>query len=97
MRMGVHRETLGPSLKGADEVWLYTPPDLGWDAATTVAVLRERAHLVPSIEALVTGLQPRLKSGDHVLIMSNGAFGGLHERLLEALRGARGDDKAERG
>jgi len=97
MRMGVHRETLGPSLKGADEVWLYTPPDLGWDAATTVAVLRERAHLVPSIEALVTGLQPRLNSGDHVLIMSNGGFGGLHERLLEALRGARGDDKAERG
>ena len=87
MRMGVHSETLGPSLAGADEVWLHTPRDLGWDAATTVAGLGARAHLAGSVDELLQALAPRLRSGDQVLIMSNGGFGGLHERLLAALQG----------
>jgi UDP-N-acetylmuramate: L-alanyl-gamma-D-glutamyl-meso-diaminopimelate ligase len=86
MRMGVHRDTLGPSLAAADEVWLYTPPDLGWDVAAAVAGLGTRAHLAESIDRLVETLPTRLRSGDQVLIMSNGGFGGLHDRLLTALR-----------
>ena len=39
MRMGVHRETLAPSLAGADAVWMFAPPDLGWDADAVVASL----------------------------------------------------------
>ncbi len=85
MRMGVHRDALAPSLQLADEVWLFAPPDLGWDAAGVAAELGGRAHLAASVDALVDNLRARLRSGDHVLIMSNGGFGGLHGKLLAAL------------
>ena len=39
MRMGVHRDTLAPSLAAADSVWMFAPPDLGWDADAVVASL----------------------------------------------------------
>ncbi len=85
MRMGVHRDALAPSLQLADEVWLFAPPDLGWDAAGVAAELGGRAHLAVSVDALVDSLRARLRSGDHVLIMSNGGFGALHGKLLVAL------------
>jgi UDP-N-acetylmuramate: L-alanyl-gamma-D-glutamyl-meso-diaminopimelate ligase len=86
MRMGVHAQTLGASLAAADEVWLYAPADLGWDAAATVANLGRRAHVASSHDALLAGLQGSVRAGDQVLIMSNGGFGGLHTRLLQALK-----------
>jgi UDP-N-acetylmuramate: L-alanyl-gamma-D-glutamyl-meso-diaminopimelate ligase len=85
MKMGVHQNTLGPSLLGADEVWLFTPPDLGWDAAPVVASLGKRGHASRDIGALAAGLAKSAKPGDHVLIMSNGGFGGLHGKLLAEL------------
>jgi UDP-N-acetylmuramate: L-alanyl-gamma-D-glutamyl-meso-diaminopimelate ligase len=90
MRMGVHRESLAGSLAGADEVWLYTPPDLGWDPAGVLAALGSRGHGCGDIAALARELARALRPGDHALIMSNGGFGGLHEKLLSELarRGA---------
>jgi UDP-N-acetylmuramate: L-alanyl-gamma-D-glutamyl-meso-diaminopimelate ligase len=85
MRLGVHRATLGPALAAADEVWIHAPPDLGWDAGQLVRELAPRAHLSPAVDTLVLELAPRLRPGDHVLIMSNGGFGGIHEKLLTAL------------
>jgi UDP-N-acetylmuramate: L-alanyl-gamma-D-glutamyl-meso-diaminopimelate ligase len=85
MRMGVHRETLAPSLAGADEVWLYTPPDLGWDALAALAPLGARAHASADVEGLARALAHAAHSGEHVLIMSNGGFGGLHGKLLAEL------------
>jgi UDP-N-acetylmuramate: L-alanyl-gamma-D-glutamyl-meso-diaminopimelate ligase len=85
MRLGVHRESLGPSLAAADEVWLYAPPDLGWDAGELVRELGPRAHLSAQVDELVASLRARLRPGDHVLIMSNGSFGGIHGKLLAAL------------
>ncbi|HWG76912.1 MAG TPA: UDP-N-acetylmuramate:L-alanyl-gamma-D-glutamyl-meso-diaminopimelate ligase [Steroidobacteraceae bacterium] len=85
MRLGVHRETLGASLAGADEVWLYAPSDLGWDARAAVASLGARAHVAEQHEELLAGLLATVQRGDQVLIMSNGGFGGLHKRLLQAL------------
>ena len=85
MRMGVHADTLAGSLAGADQVWLYAPPDLGWDAGAAVASLGARARLAGDMDALLRGLVASLRSGDQVLVMSNGGFGGLHTRLLEAL------------
>lgn len=85
MRMGVHRDTLAQSLAAADETWIYTPPDLGWDLAATLRPLGARARLANDVPSLVAELDTRLKPGDHVLIMSNGGFGGLHQRLLDAL------------
>jgi UDP-N-acetylmuramate: L-alanyl-gamma-D-glutamyl-meso-diaminopimelate ligase len=85
MKMGVHQNTLGPSLLGADEVWLFTPPDLGWDAGPIVASLGKRGHSSRDIGSLATELAKAARPGDHVLIMSNGGFGGLHGKLLAEL------------
>jgi UDP-N-acetylmuramate: L-alanyl-gamma-D-glutamyl-meso-diaminopimelate ligase len=85
MRMGVHRETLAPSLAGADSVWMFAPADLGWDADAVVAKLGSKGRLARSVEELVDGLAASSAAGDQVLIMSNGGFGGLHGKLLEAL------------
>ena len=86
MKLGVHRETLAPSLAAADEVFVYAPPDLGWDAAAITGPLGGKAHLASDIDALVQSLAGTARAGDHVLVMSNGGFGGLHAKLLAALR-----------
>ncbi|HEY4972957.1 MAG TPA: hypothetical protein VII41_05070, partial [Steroidobacteraceae bacterium] len=44
-----------------------------------------KAHVAHDMEALIAGLSHELRSGDHALLMSNGGFGGLHERLLKSL------------
>src|SRR5690606_32785399 len=86
MRMGVHNDTLAASLRGADAVYLFAPPDLGWDAGAVASQLGPHAATEPSIDALLARLLRELRSGDHVLVMSNGGFGGLHQRLLGALQ-----------
>lgn len=86
MRMGVHRDTLAPSLALADRVFLYQPPDLGWNLAAVAATLGAKAQVASDIESLVAQLARELRPDDHVLIMSNGAFGGIHEKLLARLR-----------
>ena len=88
MRMGVHRDTLAPSLAQADRVYFYQPPDLGWDLAASTAVLGDKARVARDVEGLIETLMRDLRAGDHVLIMSNGAFGGIHEKLLARLRAA---------
>jgi UDP-N-acetylmuramate: L-alanyl-gamma-D-glutamyl-meso-diaminopimelate ligase len=85
MKMGVHRDTLAPSLALADEVWLFSPADLGWDTKPLVAALGARGHAVAQVDALATELAQSLRPGDHALIMSNGGFGGLHGKLLTNL------------
>ncbi len=85
MRMGVHRDALAPSLAAADSVWLYTPADLGWDPASITHALGARGHSSADLNALGSQLAQFVRPGDHVLIMSNGGFGGLHGKLLAAL------------
>jgi UDP-N-acetylmuramate: L-alanyl-gamma-D-glutamyl-meso-diaminopimelate ligase len=86
MKMGVHREQLAPSLAVADQTWLLNSPDLGWDLAGAVSSMGDRANLAGSVDALVQGLAAQARAGDHMLVMSNGGFGGLHDKLLAALR-----------
>jgi len=85
MRMGVHRETLLPSLAGADRAFIYLPDALGWQlpAANSDAVLT-----YDDFEALLAAVLAEARAGDHILVMSNGGFNGIHGRLLEGLRGA---------
>ncbi len=85
MRMGVHRDKLAGALAAADEAWLYLPADLGWDAAPVLGALGARAHGRSDVDALAKDLARSLRPGDHVLIMSNGGFGGLHGKLLAQL------------
>jgi UDP-N-acetylmuramate: L-alanyl-gamma-D-glutamyl-meso-diaminopimelate ligase len=85
MRAGVHTDTLAASLGGADSVWLFAPADLGWDAAAAMAPLGQRVHIARDFDSLLAGLARDLRAGDHALLMSNGGFGGLHEKLIAAL------------
>lgn len=86
MRLGVHRDQLATALALADVCWFYCPDDLGWDLPAAVAALGERARFADTVDGVVAGLAGELRAGDHVLVMSNGGFGGLHEKLLNALR-----------
>jgi UDP-N-acetylmuramate: L-alanyl-gamma-D-glutamyl-meso-diaminopimelate ligase len=85
MKLGVHREQLAPSLAEADRVWLYRPADLGWDVGPVATAIGAHASVATDIATLAAQLAAESRPGDHVLIMSNGGFGGLHGRLLEAL------------
>ena len=85
MRMGVHRETLASSLAAADLVFLYEPADLGWDVRAAAATLGQRGRVIGDVDALAAAIVADARSGDHVLVMSNGAFGGLHGKLLALL------------
>jgi len=87
MRMGVHAGLLADSLVLADEVWVYAPDSLGWDAASVLHDLGRRLHVRDSTQAIVDEVSDMAVSGDQVLVMSNGGFEGIHQRLLNALAG----------
>ena len=86
MKLGVHRDQLAPSLAVADRTWFLNAKDLGWDLQGAVSGMGDRVSLAGTVEELVNGLAAQVRTGDHVLIMSNGGFGGLHDKLLAALR-----------
>lgn len=86
MRLGHHRAGLAAALSGADRVCLYQPASLGWNIDEVAAGLGGKATVAGDIESLVATLVEFLDAGDEVLIMSNGGFGGLHDKLLAALR-----------
>lgn len=85
MRMGVHRDTLAGSLAEADSVCVYAPANLGWDVASAVVTPGGHARVFSDLDALLAAVISQCQAGDHVLVMSNGGFGGLHERLLGEL------------
>jgi UDP-N-acetylmuramate: L-alanyl-gamma-D-glutamyl-meso-diaminopimelate ligase len=87
MRIGVHAGLLADSLALADEVWVYAPDSLGWDAASVLHDLGRRLHVRDSTQAIVDEVSDMAVSGDQVLVMSNGGFEGIHQRLLDALAG----------
>jgi len=86
MRMGVHKDELAPALREADEVLLFQPPDLPWPLQSVAAKLGSHAHVFKSVDDIVAHVLREHRSGDHVLIMSNGAFGGIHGKLINALQ-----------
>ena len=87
MKRGVMKDALPASLAQADRVYVYTS-NLGWDAAAVFAPLGARARCADDLEALIAAIVADARSGDHVLIMSNGGFGGIHAKLLGRLQNA---------
>ena len=85
MRMGVHRAELGPALAGADQVLLFQPADFPWDIKIVTEALNGRARVFRSVDEIVTLLGQELRADDHVLVMSNGGFDGIHAKLLARL------------
>ncbi|EED31388.1 UDP-N-acetylmuramate:L-alanyl-gamma-D-glutamyl-meso-diaminopimelate ligase [gamma proteobacterium NOR5-3] len=85
MRMGEHRSALAPSTAAADEVFWYQPKALGWSLEDVIDSSAVPASISEDIDALVARIVDHALPGDDVVVMSNGAFGGIHERLLSAL------------
>ncbi len=86
MKLGVMKAALPGSLADADRVYCYSG-GLGWNALEALAPLAAKAAVHDEIDALVAAIVAEAKPGDHVLVMSNGGFGGIHARLLEKLAG----------
>ncbi|MDO9064751.1 MAG: UDP-N-acetylmuramate:L-alanyl-gamma-D-glutamyl-meso-diaminopimelate ligase [Sulfuricella sp.] len=84
MKLGVMKDALPGSLKDADRVFCYGA-NLGWDAAAALAPLGDKAQAFDDLDKLVAAVTAIARPGDHVLAMSNGGFGGVHEKLLAAL------------
>ena len=84
MKRGVMKDALPPSLAQADRVYIYTA-GLGWDARSLFALLGPRARCAEDLEPLIAAVAAEARAGDHVLVMSNGGFGGIHDKLLDRL------------
>ena len=89
MKMGVMRDQLPASLSQADLVFGYSG-GLDWSLEQTLASLGDRACVREQLDDLINAIAERAQAGDQILVMSNGGFGGLHERLLSRLAGQQG-------
>jgi len=85
MKMGVHRDTLAHAFAGADRVFVYQAPNVTWDVAGTFSALGSRASVIRDVGALVDAVMAEVRRGDHIVVMSNGGFGGFHEKLIDKL------------
>jgi len=85
MKMGVHEHTLAASLNAADKVILYQDPNLTWSLDNIQQQLGDSSVLLRNIDDVVDQLVSQSKAGDHIVVMSNGGFGGIHQKILDAL------------
>ncbi|GAA5178481.1 UDP-N-acetylmuramate:L-alanyl-gamma-D-glutamyl-me so-diaminopimelate ligase [Niveibacterium umoris] len=84
MKLGTMKDRLAPSLALADFVFCYAHK-LGWSPAEALLPLGNKAQTHESLDALVHAAVQESEPGDHILVMSNGGFGGVHQKLLDAL------------
>jgi UDP-N-acetylmuramate: L-alanyl-gamma-D-glutamyl-meso-diaminopimelate ligase len=84
MKLGVMKNALPASLENADLVFCYGA-NLGWDATEALAPIQHKATVYDDLDGMVTAIVASAKSGDYVLAMSNGGFGGVHQKILDAL------------
>ena len=85
MRLGSHADQLAQALAGADRSFVLVRPDLGWDVTAALGSLGERLVVGADIDGLVDSIVRDARSGDRILVMSNGDFGGIHGRILGVL------------
>lgn len=85
MKLGVMAAQLPASLNLADQVFCYSR-NLGWNVAEALAPLGRKAAVFDEIEQLIAAVAAEARTGDRIVVMSNGGFEGVHERLLKALR-----------
>jgi len=84
MKLGTMKAQLPGSLADADRVFCYSA-SLGWDAGAALAPMGDKARVFDDLPALVAAIAVEAHEGDQVLVMSNGGFGGIHQKLLDAL------------
>ena len=85
MKMGVHKDTLAESLTLADDTYLYQADNLGWDIEASFKNKTGSVHVFTSTQAIIDKVLAEANVGDHIIIMSNGGFEGIHQRILDGL------------
>ena len=85
MKMGVCKDDLAPSLGRADEVFLLQPQHIPWQVAEVAEACVQPAHWSADVDTLADMVVKTAQPGDHILVMSNGGFGGIHQKLLDGL------------
>ena len=79
------KAALPESLRDADQVFCYAG-GVDWNVAEALESLGSKLHVGQDFDAFVAEIVKNAKTGDHILVMSNGGFGGIHGKLLEALK-----------
>jgi UDP-N-acetylmuramate: L-alanyl-gamma-D-glutamyl-meso-diaminopimelate ligase len=87
MKLGVHKQVLAASLSAADTVFLFQPKSLPWSVQEVVDNCHQPAYVRADIDELVALIVEQAQAGDKILVMSNGSFEGIHNKLLNALNG----------
>jgi UDP-N-acetylmuramate: L-alanyl-gamma-D-glutamyl-meso-diaminopimelate ligase len=88
MRMGEHRDQLAAATADADVVHWFQPKGLDWSLDSVVASSLVPASVVGDVDELVKQVADEVRAGDQVVIMSNGSFGGIHQKILDQLQDA---------
>lgn len=86
MKMGVHKEEIAPSLTDAEAVFVYQPETIPWNVSVITEALSQPAKWSANIDELVEMIAEEAKPTDHILVMSNGAFGGIHNKIIAKLQ-----------
>ncbi len=90
MKMGVHQETLATSFAGADTVNIYKTPDIKWDVEALAQKIKQNSGVIANVytntASLIQDLNKLAKPNEHILIMSNGGFEGIHDKLIASLQ-----------
>jgi UDP-N-acetylmuramate: L-alanyl-gamma-D-glutamyl-meso-diaminopimelate ligase len=85
MKMGAVKDQLAPSLVGADKVFCFEG-GLGWDTSLALAPLGNKSNSFCDLSKMISAIIAEAKTSDVILVMSNGGFGGIHQKLLDQLK-----------
>ena len=86
MKMGMHGDQLGRSFAAADLVLLCENADLQWDLAKMAETASTIVEVKSDTQQIIDYLLHTIRQGDQIVIMSNGGFDNIHQRLIEALQ-----------
>jgi len=86
MKLGISKDEIAPSLGRADEVFIYQPEQLPWLVSDVVDECIQPAHWSGDIDLLVEMIVKTVKPNDVILVMSNGGFGGIHQKIIDKLK-----------
>jgi len=89
MKLGVHNDTLAESLAEADLIWMFRPPEMGVEFERSLESLGDKLRMHKDYDKMVSDMSTKVLSGDQVVFMSNGGFGGARQTLTAVLQRTR--------
>ncbi len=87
MRMGVHKQQLAESLSAANAVYVFEPAKMDWSLTEMLSTIADKTLISDSTQTLIEKISDAVAPGDYIVIMSNGGFENLHQRLLDRIAG----------